>query len=370
MKRLLAIGCLAWAVSLTGNLPARAQDSVTYYNRAQKKEATVSGSIIVETPGKIVVRPTSGTAKEVEIPVMDIREVIYNLAPVLKNDYRIAVNREGGAEKDTKANQRKQHLAEALAKYQDLLSKEAGEGAKRHFEFKIAKILAQQAEDDPAQADAALLKLKKFKADHPNAWQISACTDLLARLLIEKKDWEGAQRAYQDLEKTPNLPPELRQEANLKVAQVLVKAKKYPEAEQRLLEASKTVPATGPERVRLQMALAECQAASGKADEAVKQLDAVLPQISDPELKAQAYNSLGDCQEKAQRPKDALYAYLWVDVVYYQNRQEHAKAVYHLAKLFKEIKDDKRAEEYRNKLLKSPQFAGLEYQKMLMNESK
>jgi hypothetical protein len=370
MKRLLAIGCLAWAVTLTGSLPAWGQDSVTYYNRAQKKEATVSGSIMVETPGKIVIRPTSGAAKEIEISVTDIREVVYNLPPVLKNDYRIAANREGGAEKDAKASQRKQHLAEALAKYQDLLAKATAEPAKRHFEFKIAKILAQQAADDPAQVDAALENLKKFKTEHPDAWQISACTDLLARLLMEKKDWEGAQRAYQDLEKTPNLPPELRQEANLKVAQVLVKAKKYPEAEQRLLEASKTIPAAGPERIRLQMALAECQAASGKANEAVKQLEAVLPQITDPEMKAQAYNSLGSCQEAAQRPKDALYAYLWVDVVYSQNRQEHAKAVYHLAKLFKEIKDDKRAEEYRNKLLKSPEFAGLEYQKMLMNETK
>ncbi len=370
MKRLLAVGCLAWAVTLTGSLPAWAQDSVTYYNRAQKKDATVSGTIVVETPGKIVIRPTSGAAKEVEIPATDIRDVVYNLAPVLKNDYRIAVNRESGAEKDARASQRKQHLAEALTKYQGLLSKETSAAAKRHFEFKVAKILAQQAADDPAQADAALEKLKKFKADHPEAWQISACTDLLARLLMDKKDWDGAQRVYQDLEKTPNLPPQLRQEANLKVAQVLVKAKKYPEAEQRLLEASKTIPPTGPERVRLQLALAECQAASGKPDEAVKQLETILPQITDPEMKAQAYNSLGSCQEAAQRPKDALYAYLWVDVIYNQNRQEHAKAVYHLAKLFKEVKDDKRAEEYRNKLLKSPEFAGLEYQKMLTNEAK
>lgn len=57
-------------------------------------------------------------------------------------------------------------------------------------------------------------------------------------------------------------------------------------------------------------------------------------------------------------------------MVYNPNRQEHAKAPYHLAKLFQEAKDGKQAEEHRNKLLKRPQFAGLEYQKVLVDEGK
>jgi hypothetical protein len=54
-------------------------------------------------------------------------------------------------------------------------------------------------------------------------------------------------------------------------------------------------------------------------------------------------------------------------VIYHQNRQEHARALYHIAKLFQDLKDEKRAKEYRAKL-EAPKFAGLEYQKMLVND--
>lgn len=361
--RLLSMS-LVGALLLTSGA-ARAQDEVTYFDRATKKEDRVSGTIQQENPGKVTIKPVTGATRDVA--AQDVRDVLYNLSAVEKNEYRGAAAREAAAEKEAKPDQRKKDLGEALTRYQALVPKVKGEAVKRHVQFKVAKILARQADDDPAKADAAASALKKFKTDHPNAWQIGACTDLLARLLIAKKDYEGAQKAYQELEATPNLAPAARQEANLKAAGVMVKAGKYAEAEKRLRELAKDIPAASPEGVRLQLTLAECEAASGKADEGVKRLTAVLDQITDPDMKAAAYNALGDCHRAAQRPKDALWAYLWVDVIYNQNRQEHARALYHLVGLFQELKDEKRTKEYRAKL-EGGQFMGLDYQKRLASE--
>ena len=66
----------------------------------------------------------------------------------------------------------------------------------------------------------------------------------------------------------------------------------------------------------------------------------------------------------AGRLEDALWAYLWVDVVYHQNRQEHAKALYHLYKLFKDRQDEAKAKQCKERLEKDKQFAGLEYQRL------
>jgi hypothetical protein len=135
----------------------------------------------------------------------------------------------------------------------------------------------------------------------------------------------------------------------------------------------KTVPEASPQALRLQISLAECQAAGAtpdqpeRAETAAKNLEALLPKITDLDLKALAYNTLGFCHAQAKRSKDAVWDYLWVDVVYNQNRQEHARALYHLAKLFAERKEEKKAQQFKAKLL-DKQFAGIEYQKMITSE--
>ena len=60
-------------------------------------------------------------------------------------------------------------------------------------------------------------------------------------------------------------------------------------------------------------------------------------QDTDPEqkeLQARAYNALGDCYERAGRTKDALLAFLHVDVLYSTVPDAHAEALSHLVKLW------------------------------------
>jgi thioredoxin-like negative regulator of GroEL len=345
---------------------ARAQDEITYYDRAMKKEAKATGAIQSENPGEIVIKPATGVGSK-NIPAIDVLDVFYNVPQRHKLDYRSAINREGAAEKATKEADRKKELGAALTKYQDLLGNLTDAKVKRHLQFKIAKVMALQAEEEGSGVEAAVDKLRLFLQENRQCWQVTQCSELLARFQIKRKDWEGAQKTYEDLAATMDISGEIKLEAELKAAQMMVRAKKFSNAQKKLDGLVKEVAPDSPQAVRLQMSQAEIMSAEGKTDVAVKKLEGILAQATDPDLKALAYNTLGDCYQDARRNKDALYSYLWVDVIYHQNRQEHARAVYHLAKLFKELKDDKRAQQYREKL-ESTLFAGSEYQKMLAGE--
>jgi hypothetical protein len=58
-----------------------------------------------------------------------------------------------------------------------------------------------------------------------------------------------------------------------------------------------------------------------------------------------------------------------VDTVYNQDKQERARAVYHLSKLFEQYRNDPpRAEQFRNRLLKEKEFDNTDWQKHARSE--
>jgi hypothetical protein len=86
-------------------------------------------------------------------------------------------------------------------------------------------------------------------------------------------------------------------------------------------------------------------------------------------IKALAANTLGDYYRETGKQEDAFWQYLWVDIVYNQDKHEQAKALYHLSKLFDHVKGDAaRAVACRERLLKDKEFSGLEYQKLAAKE--
>lgn len=360
-----------WLVSfcwLASALPARADDHVDYYDRAAKKDVSLAGTIQEDSPAGIVFQPNSGSKKT--IAASDITDAEYEVARKLNLDYRSAVNSEKESKTGSRENTPQEALAQALKKYQDLLPKLTEAKAKRQVEFKIAKLLALQAEDDLSR-DKAVEKLVQFKKEHPDCWQVSACAKLLARLQIEKDDLPGAQKTYADLAALPKISKEIKDECEILTAQLLVKAKRYAEAEKKLQSLAAGLAPDDPQSVRIQISLAECLAASGKPEkvaEAVKKLDDIIGKAADAETKALAYNVKGDCYRLAGKPEEALWAYLWVEVVYHQDKKEEAKALYYLYKIFKDRKDEAKANQFKEKLEKDKRFAGLEYQRMVSSE--
>ncbi|MBX9788317.1 MAG: hypothetical protein K2Y37_05335 [Pirellulales bacterium] len=99
---------------------------------------------------------------------------------------------------------------------------------------------------------------------------------------------------------------------------------------------------------------AACLAATDKAAAGISMVEAVIA-AGDPEqseLFARAYNTLGTCLRAAGKKKEALLAFLHVDVLYASQAQAHAEALKNLTELWPEVGQPQRAVEAQE-LLKS-----------------
>jgi hypothetical protein len=65
---------------------------------------------------------------------------------------------------------------------------------------------------------------------------------------------------------------------------------------------------------------------------------------------ARAYNALGTAYAKASKKKEAILAFLHTDLLYFQDPDAHAEALYNLANLFQETNKSDRSLEARNTL--------------------
>jgi tetratricopeptide (TPR) repeat protein len=335
---------------LCGSPAARAQDKVTHYDRAAKKEITTEGTIQDETAAGIKIK-TGATVKE--IAAGDISEVVHQVANVPRLTYGSYFNKEKEMLKATREQSRKKLLDETLKGYRELLPKVSGNKfAQRQVHFKIALLLARQAEDDPEAVEPALKELTQFKDEYPNSWQILRVARLLGDLQLRNNDLAAAEKTYSDLARSPDLPKDVRREVDLQLAQLLIEGRKYDEAEQKL--KSLGVAPTDPLADHVEVYLALCTGVRDKAKlpAVIAQIEATIEKAKDPKLKAVAYNALGDCYRLNGQLKDAVWEYLHVDMVYNQDRRQRTRALEQLAKLFDELKDEKHAQEYRDKLKK------------------
>jgi hypothetical protein len=365
------ISLVAFALTV---LPAAAQnpDRIHVFDPAKKKEETISARIKQETPKEIIIE--RGTRTE-PVSVVKVIDVEYGIPASLRVDVQAkAAREEETAAKEPDAARRLKGNELAIAGYRDLIEQLAKLGqyglAKRHTEFKIAAIRARMAEDDPTQLDDAVKALTQFKTENEKSWQIGRVGKLLARLQIAKGDMKGAQATFDEFARRDDLPDALRQEFELAGIRALLSADNFPDAERKLATLAQSLAKDDPQAARVEIYLAACKAKSNLAD-AEKRLTTIIRGDAEPAVKALAYNTLGDCYRLNNRPDDAFWQYLWVDQQYPQDREEHAKALYHLSILFDKAKNrPDRAKACLDRLLTDKLFAGLEYQKLAAKDSK
>ena len=338
---------IAVLVMVSATVPALAANRVEYRDRTAKdgKPVSVTCEIISESIAGLKLKLPTGATKDV--PATDIVEVVYDTAGQAKLTYEEALRNE---KRSAEAG------IESYAKLAKLIDPKSP--LARHIQFRTAALMTQQAgevssERAKAVGAEAVKALRQFLADHSNAWQATAATRLLANVLLDGGDAAGAQAAYQKLLTTPDLSAEAKAEIDFQMIDLLLRAKDYAAVETRVRNATKNLPAGSPMKIRADVMLLGCPAltdANKLADVAAK-LQAVIDEKGrDPAAKAAAYNTLGDCQLAAGRKREALWSYLYVDVVFYQDKDEHLKAMDRLARLFEELKEDNRALYYKDKL--------------------
>jgi uncharacterized protein HemY len=151
---------------------------------------------------------------------------------------------------------------------------------------------------------------------------------------------------------------------------VAARAGRSAEASKQLDDFIKLLPKDSRHIARARVVQAELMLTAKQTDEAIKLLRQVVKETSDRSLKAVAYNALGVSLYERDDYKGARWEFLWVDVEYNQNKQEHAKALYYLSHIFEKLGDAERSQECRELLLSDRAFAGSEWRSRAQKELK
>jgi hypothetical protein len=362
---------LVIALVMAGVLGGVAQAQEEIYVVGQEKP--IKGAIKSESSKGIVL----ATGAKDPIPAEKIIDVSYELpelATVRISIYRPAQKAEKASlDPAAKESDRKAALADALKKYEETAAKLTGadattKSAKRHLEYKVAMLRLRQVQEEGAVPESAMIKLKDFKTKHANSWQILRVLEGLGRLQMSQRDFKGAEETFKELAER-DLTAEAKLDAQILGVQAQIQDGRHGEALKTLqgLQSSDTALSA-----RIKVAQAQCLVAMkqpDKSQEATKLLRQLLKESTDKEVKAAAHNAMGMMLFDKGDYKEARWEFLWVDVVYNQDKDEHAKALYYLWKTFDNLNDAVRAQECRETLL-SPQFAGLEYQRLAQKAAK
>jgi tetratricopeptide (TPR) repeat protein len=340
-------------------------DRVRYADRGRGVETTRTGTITAEDPVKLTIIAGTTRTKQ-DIPAADVVDVQYDGEP-------------GEVEAARKA-ERGRNFDQARGAYEAALKRipVAQKFLHAHVQFKAAEMLGQLADngDEPSRK-AALAALRQFRTDHPDARQALPALDLYGRLLLQEGqsvqdavDGLGQLKARFNKEKDLSARCDLLASLLLmQEAEVLLKDRP-DDARQRYAKAQNLLEAVLPgadsaAALDLRLSLAECKAAQGRLDEALKDLDAILRSAGDQtRTRSAVHLSRGDCLRVAGRPKDALWDYLWVDTVYFQDREQHAQALYCLAEVFTALGDASRARECRDRLVTDGRLRDTRYYKL------
>jgi tetratricopeptide (TPR) repeat protein len=359
---LLAAGLGVLALSAGGT--ARGQDKVDYYDRLAKKQVSLVGSITKESPAGIRFKLRGRDGGFRNIPAADIVWVHYKVAGVTDFEYRQPFGAETRALGET-GKRRVAGLEKALAGYRTLEGQvAAAANAQRYLRFKIAYVQALLAQDNPALMPEAIKALAAYKRAYPTGWEIGQASKMLGRMQEASGLVDEARKTYEDLAELPGVPKETRQQSDLLVARLYLRLRRYAEAEKRLQGLGKTLARDDPQRAYIMAYLADSQMGQGNLKQAEGQLREAIRSNSDPRFRGLAYNLLGDYYVKAGKPEEAFWQYLRVDVMYGEDVEEQARALYHLRTLFDRVKRDPiRAQECASRLL-DKRFAGTLYQRL------
>ncbi len=333
MKKLPSLfACSVLQILFAGS--AIAEDDQIYLKRG----APISGQISESTPAQITI---DSRGKTQTVSVNEIRLVTFGDEPQELRQGRAGAT---GSRFESALNDLKRVNPASLER----------ELVKRDLQFYLALCegrLALSAGGDKAKAAELMLG---FVRSAPTSFHFFEAAGVLGDLAVGQGDYENAVKYYGTI--ASRAPwPEYKMRASLSEARALVAQSKFAEAEQKfesVIGQPSDLPETKRQKLLAEVGKARCLAETSSPDEGIKLLEKVIGENepSDTELFGRAYNALGDCLLKAGKQKDALMAYLHVDVLFYSDPEIHAESLYHLSRLWAAIKKPDRAASARNLL--------------------
>ena len=322
MKKQFAI--LAAGVWLAASTIALAVDTV------KTADSNVLGKVTKMSALEVTVE-TGAVQKPV--PVNQIEVIYYENEPTMLKSVRAAI---------------------AAGRYEDALStiekipadSVSRNEVKQDIEFYTALCGAKMALGGNGDIKAAGGVMSDFvRGNSGNYHYFEGCL-VVGDLLVAIGSFDTAETYYGQLAKAPW--PDYQMRAGVAVGRAKLAGGKAPEALksfQAVLDTPGQGAAADSQRLAATLGKARCLAEAGNPAEAIKLVQGVIDNASAEELQlhAQAYNALGAAHRKAGRTKDALLAFLHVDVLYFAASAEHVEALRNLAELWNEVQKPERA---------------------------
>lgn len=205
--------------------------------------------------------------------------------------------------------------------------------------------LALAGARDAGKAAAMLTAFVKANRDSFHFYEAVETLGLLASSLDRPK---RAEQMFGLIAKAPFASLKMR--AGVLVGQSLQAQGKHAEALKRfdaVLAIESNERGAAAERTAATLGKATSLAARGQLDAGLRLVRSVLLDLNeddadesnadetDESTQATAYNALGRCYEAADRPKDALFAYLHTDLLFSGNPETHAEALGRLIELWR-----------------------------------
>jgi tetratricopeptide (TPR) repeat protein len=193
---------------------------------------------------------------------------------------------------------------------------------------------------------AAMTAMLNFVKSAPQSYHFYDAAELLGDLAMASGKWTDAVKYYGPISNARW--PDYQMRANNAIGRALLSEKKFDEAQEKFKAVTASEQSTAEANRQKNFAnvgKAVCLAETGKAEEAVTALQDLINK-NDPQdtvLFARAYNALGRCYIKLNKPKEAVLALLHTDVLFYTDADAHAEALYYLSKLWSDINRSERA---------------------------
>ncbi len=292
----------------------------------------VRGSIQGETTDAIQVRV--GTTL-VNVPTADVASVTYDGQPA---SFGLAETRENAGQ-----------LAEAAEQYK----KAAADAANRPFlaqaaQFGQARVVAELAFSDASRRAEAVSLLTAFTRKYPNSRHTVAALEVQAKLQLQAGSVAELEQTLSQIAATPRGADRA---AVLRV-KIFTRQGEHEKALAALEPLITSAPEGSVKKRDALLAKAESLVAVKKYTEAETTLRGVIKAAGaeDAATQAVAYNTLGDCLRAANKPKDALYAYLHTDLLYSKDKEQHQKALARLSQVWKDLNNAERSVETMERL--------------------
>lgn len=286
-------------------------------------EGTAVGTVKSVSALAVVVEQRDGTPRE--IPAGQVESIIFDDEPAVLKTARAAVS--AGRYEDALAA-----LAEVNSS--QIARREIAQDVEYYKAFSAAQMALVGNSDMKAAEDEVLA----FVNANKNSYHYLDALMLYGDLAAAAGDPQKAQQAYKSVGQTAPWP-NYQARAAIALGRSYLGAGQVPGADslfKLVLNMSDTAPGIQGYKLAATLGEARCLAATQKLTEATAMIEKVIQQADseDYELLGEAYNALGASYRASGRPKDALLAFLHVDLVYFNSAQNHIEALQNLVELW------------------------------------